>query len=109
MIQRQARIVGDKINFDALAARHVDRVFANPRSRLSAEPRDFKGVAVKMNRMIVAAAVFHYDSVALPFLHQQRIDIRPGLAVDRPAIKTAVTAGDFFKDKIKAIVGSLSS
>src|SRR4249920_1098753 len=58
-----------------------------------------------MDRMIITAAVFHRHAVASPFLNQQRIDIRPGFAVDRPAIKTAMTAGDLLEDKIEAIVG----
>ena len=36
-----------------------------------------------LNGMIVAASVFHDYSVALPGFYQQRIDVRPGLAVDR--------------------------
>ena len=54
--------------------------------------------------MIVAAFVVHRDPVALTGFHDQRIDIRPGFAVDRPAIKPAVTAGNFFKDEVEAVI-----
>ena len=36
VIEREAGIVGDKIDLNALAARHVDGVFENPRRRLCA-------------------------------------------------------------------------
>ena len=104
MVQRQARIIGNEIYLHALAARHVDRVLENSRGRLFADASQLKRMTVKVDRMIVAALVFHTDSVTLPFLYDQRIDIRPGVAVDRPSIKTAVAAENFFKDQINALI-----
>ena len=102
MKKRESRVICNKIDFRTLAAGNVDSVLANSRCRFSADPRYFKSVAVEMNRMIIAAFVFHDNPVASPRLYRQRISIRPGLAVDRPTIETAVTAGDFFKYKVEA-------
>ena len=66
MIQSKAGIVGDEIDFDALPARHVDRVLENSCSRFSADPGQLKGMPVKVDRMIVAAAILHRDSVTRP-------------------------------------------
>src|SRR5215510_10065443 len=60
---------------------------------------------MKMDRVIVAAFIFHRDSVALTFLYNQRLDIRPRFAVDGPAIEAASTPRDFFKDETNALIG----
>ena len=69
MIQRQAGIISDKIDFDALAARHIDRVLENSRRCPLADPSQFKCMAVKVNRVIIAASVLHSDSIALTLFH----------------------------------------
>ena len=38
VVEREPGIIRDEIDFGALAARHVDRVFADARCRLSADP-----------------------------------------------------------------------
>src|SRR5262245_22533602 len=60
---------------------------------------------MKMDRVIVAAFVFHRDSITLTFLYNQRVDIRPGFTVDSPAIKPAVTTENFLEYEIEAMIG----
>jgi hypothetical protein len=40
----------------------------------------------------------------LPLLDYQRINIRPGFAIDGPAIEAAVTPENFFKCQIDALI-----
>src|ERR1700757_3555885 len=89
--ERETWVICDKIDFSTLTAWNIDRVLANSCGCFSSDARQFKSMAMKMNRVIVPALVFHHHPVTLTGLHHQRINIRPGFAVDRPAIKTSVT------------------
>src|SRR5207344_3436757 len=66
--------------------------------------RQFKSMTVKMNRVIVSTFVLHDKAVALTGLYHQRINIRPGLTIDRPAVKASVTTRDFFEGEVEALV-----
>jgi hypothetical protein len=68
MIQGETGIIGNEIDFDALAARHIDRVLENAGRRFSCDPSQLKRVAVEVHRMIVSAFILHGDSIALPGL-----------------------------------------
>src|SRR4030095_10379641 len=100
----ESRVVRNKINFSILTAWHVDCILADSRSRFPSDSRYFKGMAVKMNRVIVAALVFHHHPVMPTSLDHQRIRIRPRLAVDRPTIKPSTTAGDFFEGEVETLI-----
>ncbi len=65
MIQGEAGIIGDKIDFDALAARDIDRILENSRRCFLADSNQLKCMPVKVNRMIVAAFILQCDSIAL--------------------------------------------
>jgi hypothetical protein len=55
MIQGETGIIGNEIDFDALPARHVDRVLENSCRRFFADPSQLKCMPVKVNRVIIAA------------------------------------------------------
>ena len=55
MIQGETGIIGNEIDFDALPARHVDRVRENSCRRFFADPSQLKCMPVKVNRVIIAA------------------------------------------------------
>src|SRR6266498_2407155 len=57
-----------------------------------------------MNRVIVPALVLHHHPVTSTGSHHQRINIRPGFAVDRPTIKSSAATGDFLEDEVEALV-----
>src|SRR5438445_12355255 len=57
-----------------------------------------------MNRMIVAALVFHHHPVTSTGFPGQRINVRPGLVVDRPTIKSSMTTWNFLEDEVEALV-----
>ena len=97
MIQSKTGIIGDEIDFDALPARHVDRVLENSCRRFFADPSQLKCMPVKVNRVIIAAFILHRDTITLSLFYRQRIDIRPGFPVNGLAIESAVTAENFFK------------
>ena len=69
MVKCRTRIVGDQVNFNALAPGHVNGVFKNSRRRFSCDPGQLKCVAMKMNRMVVTATIVQRDSIALSFFH----------------------------------------
>src|SRR5206468_10334047 len=93
-----------KIDFSTLTAWNVDRVLANSCDCFSSDARYFKRVAVKMNRVIVPALVLHHHPVTSTGSHHQRINIRPGFAVDRPTIKSSAATWDFLEDEVEALV-----
>src|SRR6185369_14320955 len=104
MIKREARIVSNAIDFDALAARHVDRVLENSRRCLLTDPSQLECMPVKVNRVIVATPIVQHDSIVLPLLDYQRINIRPGFAIYGLAIKDAATTENFFKCQSDALI-----
>ena len=60
---------------------------------------------MQVNRMIVAALVGHREAIALTRLGgEQRIRIRPGAAVQGPAVVAAAAAGDLLEQKLDARV-----
>ena len=69
--QRRPGIVGDEIDLHGAVPRHVDGVFHDARGRLVAHPGDLEGMAVEVDRMVVAALVGHCETVALSALRAE--------------------------------------
>ena len=55
MMQGETGFIGNEIDFDALPARHVDRVLENSYRRFFADSSQLKCMPVKVNRVIIAA------------------------------------------------------
>ena len=60
---------------------------------LLADPRDFESVAMKVDRMLVAASVAKDHPVALAPMHDERFDFRERLIVDGPGVELRSVLG----------------
>jgi hypothetical protein len=65
MEQREAGIVGDKVDFDFLVASHHDHILHHAGTRFPGKLGEFETVPVKMDGMYIVAGIAHTNAVAL--------------------------------------------
>src|ERR1700729_3241296 len=106
MEQRRAWIVGDEVDLNSAESRHVDRILDYACGGLFAHLGNLKAVTMDVNGVVITTLVGHRQAIVLSRLRgEQRIGIRPGLAVDRPAIVAPVATRHFLEEQIETFVG----
>lgn len=73
--QSQPRIICNEIDFSCAEGIHQYHILMHPSGELASEVGDLKGVAVKMQRMSVAALVAEDHPIPLPLADNEGIGI----------------------------------
>src|SRR5215475_550401 len=105
MEQRRTRIVGDEIDLRGAETSHVDGVLHHAGGRLVTYLGHLERMPVQVNRMIVTAPIGHGEAITLSRLDiEQPAGVRPGLAIERPAIVAAAAARHLLEQELETFV-----
>src|ERR1700722_9980542 len=100
------RVVRYKIHLNALIGFQVDYIFHDARCPSIPYLYNLKTMPVQMHRVRLIALVQERQSVPLSMFDFKRRNFRVRLAIDRPAVQRAPTAGNLLKDHRKGLIRS---
>ena len=98
--ERWAGVVSGEFNFQLGTGGDKDGVLHDTvRLGMALDAAKFEAVTVQMDRMVVGAAIFEEQAIALAGGEGRALSVGIGLAVDEPVVEVAVTGEFGFEDE----------